>query len=91
MTKVKECPELSLTNGEYRDVSSLSRAERREGRSRFHRFSAYVHSVFAVGSLFAYIVIERGRNYLYLMALFALIAVFSFWMSKRLGRDGAAR
>jgi hypothetical protein len=84
--KVKECSQLSLTNGEYQDVSSTSRAERRERRSRFHQFSAYVYSLFAAGSLFAYIVIERGRDYLYLMGLFAFIAAFSFWMSKRSGR-----
>lgn len=72
-----------ITNGKYEDVSSTNRAERRERRRRYHRFSAYVYAVFSAGLLLAYVVVERNRDYLYVMALFAFVAVFSLWLSKR--------
>jgi hypothetical protein len=72
-----------ITNGKYEDLSSTDRAGRRERRRRYHRFSAYVYAAFSAGLLLAYVVIERNRDYLYVMTLFAFIAAFSLWLSKR--------
>jgi hypothetical protein len=73
-----------ITNGNYEDVSSESREERQNRRSRYHRFKFYLSASFSALWLLSYIFIERSREDLLGALIFAAFAAFSFSRSKKL-------